>query len=114
MDALLFALLYGASLWIPGLCCGSRPCSRPWAWPCCWYGSWNASGRCLSGCSSSDRWPHLGRSGIYLYHVIFMSTGPGHGLVPRFPTVLLASLAFAVVSYEFLERRVLRYKDRFR
>lgn len=52
--------------------------------------------------------------GIYLYHVIFMGMGPGAGLIPVFPWNVLAALAFAVLSYELMERRFLTLKDRFR
>jgi peptidoglycan/LPS O-acetylase OafA/YrhL len=52
--------------------------------------------------------------GIYLYHVIFMGMGRGAGLIPVFPWNVLISILFAVVSYEFMERRILRLKDRFR
>jgi peptidoglycan/LPS O-acetylase OafA/YrhL len=59
---------------------------------------------------------YLGRIsyGLYIYHVIFMGTEPGYGLVKVFPYNVLAALAFSVVSYELLERRVLSLKDRFR
>ena len=52
--------------------------------------------------------------GIYLYHVIFMGMGRGAGLIPVFPWNVLVSILFAIVSYEFIERRILRLKDRFR
>lgn len=59
---------------------------------------------------------YLGRIsyGVYLYHVIFMGTAPGRGLVPMFPLNILVALAFAILSYEFMERPVLRLKSRFR
>jgi len=52
--------------------------------------------------------------GIYLYHVIFMGMGRGAGLIRTFPLDLLVSVVFAIISYEFMERRILRLKDRFR
>jgi len=52
--------------------------------------------------------------GLYLYHVVFMGTGPGEGLIGSFPLNVLASFLFALLSYELMERRVLRYKERFR
>ncbi len=63
-----------------------------------------------------DPLAYIGRIsyGIYLYHVIFMGMGRGAGLIPNFPLDLFMSIIFAVVSYEFMERRILRLKDRFR
>lgn len=59
---------------------------------------------------------YLGRIsyGVYVYHVLFMGTAPGQGLIPMFPLNVVASLAFAMLSFELLERRVLRLKERFR
>jgi len=52
--------------------------------------------------------------GLYIYHVIFMGTGPGQGQIPWFPLNVLASVAFAALSYEVMERRLLKLKERFR
>ena len=113
---LLFALLYGASLWMPGPLLRFTPLFQAVGVALLLVWIVERQRTLLVRVLEFRPLAYLGKIsyGIYLYHVIFMSTGPGHGLVPRFPYGLLASLAFAVVSYEFLERRVLRYKDRFR
>ena len=52
--------------------------------------------------------------GLYLYHAVFMGTAPGNGPVADPLVSLLLSVLLAVLSYELMERRVLRLKHRFR
>lgn len=60
---------------------------------------------------------YLGRVsyGVYVYHGLFLRTGPGGTLaVQQFPYNIIFTMAVAVLSFEFLEKKVLAYKDRFR
>lgn len=68
---------------------------------------------------SALEWPplaYVGRIsyGIYLYHVIFMGTSRGSGLIAGYPWNVIVSILFAILSYELMERPLLRWKDRFR
>jgi peptidoglycan/LPS O-acetylase OafA/YrhL len=60
---------------------------------------------------------YLGRIsyGVYIYHGLFLRTGPGGTLgVQQFPYNLVLTLLIAVLSYELFEKRVLKLKERFR
>lgn len=60
---------------------------------------------------------YLGRIsfGVYIYHGLFLRTGPGGEMVvQQFPYNLILTLITAVVSYELVEKRVLRLKEHFR
>lgn len=60
---------------------------------------------------------YLGRIsyGVYVYHGLFLRTGPGGTLgVQQFPYNIILTMVVAVISFEFMEKRVLRYKERYR
>lgn len=53
--------------------------------------------------------------GIYVYHGFFIGTGPSDDLmVKRFPLNLILTIIVTIISYEFIERRVLKLKKHFR
>lgn len=53
--------------------------------------------------------------GIYVYQGFFLRTGPAEGLaVQQFPVNILLTIVVAVLSYELMEKRVLKLKNKFR
>jgi len=53
--------------------------------------------------------------GLYLYQGIFLRTGPSGILaIQQFPLNIFLTFIVAIVSYEFIERPILRHKKRFR
>jgi peptidoglycan/LPS O-acetylase OafA/YrhL len=53
--------------------------------------------------------------GIYVYQGFFLRTGGGSELwFQQYPTNLIFTLILAVISYEFIEKPILKYKNRFR
>lgn len=60
---------------------------------------------------------YLGRIsyGVYIYHGLFLRTGPGGALaVQQFPYNLLLTILVAILSYELIEKRALKLKEHFR
>ena len=52
--------------------------------------------------------------GIYVYQGLFLLTGPGSELkFQQFPLNFILTLGLAVVSYHFLEKPIMRFKNRF-
>lgn len=52
---------------------------------------------------------------LYVYQGLFLTTGTGGTLfIQQFPQNLIFSLLCAVISYEFLEKRIARYRNSFR
>ncbi len=52
--------------------------------------------------------------GIYIYHGIFITTGsPGIILIQRYPLNVFLTLLTAILSYEFIEKRILKFKAKF-
>lgn len=52
--------------------------------------------------------------GIYIYHSIFITTGSsGNILIQKYPLNLILTLIAAILSYEFIEKRILKYKAKF-
>lgn len=52
--------------------------------------------------------------GIYVYQGLFLLTGPGSELkFQQLPLNIILTMGLAVVSYHFLEKPILRYKNRF-
>ena len=53
--------------------------------------------------------------GLYLYQGIFLKTGPSGILaIQQFPLNIFLTFIVAIISYEFIEKPILRYKKRFR
>lgn len=53
--------------------------------------------------------------GIYVYQGLFLTTGPaGQLFIQQFPQNLLLTFAAAILSYELLEKPVLKLKNKFR
>ncbi len=52
--------------------------------------------------------------GIYVWQGLFLRTGPGGGLIiQKFPLNIFLTFIFAVVSYEFIEKSVLKLKQKY-
>lgn len=52
--------------------------------------------------------------GIYVYQGLFLRTGPsGKLLIQSFPINIILTMAVAILSYEFIEKPILKYKSRF-
>ena len=52
--------------------------------------------------------------GIYIYHGLFIRTGPGGNLwIQKYPINVLLTFGVAIISFEFVEKKVLLYKSRF-
>ncbi len=52
--------------------------------------------------------------GIYVFQGLFLLTGPGSELkFQQFPFNIILTIGFAVLSYHFLEKPILKYKSRF-
>jgi len=52
--------------------------------------------------------------GLYVYQGLFLTTGPGGKLfIQQFPQNIILTVVCAIISYEFLEKSVLRYKRKF-
>lgn len=54
--------------------------------------------------------------GLYVYHGIFIRTGPFGTTAPfqQFPLNILLTVIVAIISYEVIERNVLKYKQHFK
>ncbi|MCB0699056.1 MAG: acyltransferase [Chitinophagales bacterium] len=53
--------------------------------------------------------------GIYVYQGFFLRTGPAEGLsVQQFPYNIILTIVIAIISYELLEKPVLKLKNKFR
>ena len=53
--------------------------------------------------------------GLYLYQGIFLRTGPsGFLAIQQFPLNIFLTFIVAIISYEFIEKPILRHKKRFR
>jgi len=53
--------------------------------------------------------------GLYVYQGLFLKTGPGGELwIQQFPNNILLTIAVSVLSYHFIEKKVLKLKSRFR
>ena len=53
--------------------------------------------------------------GLYLYQGIFLRTGPGGILtIQQFPLDIILTFIVAIISYELLEKPILRYKNNFK
>lgn len=52
--------------------------------------------------------------GLYVYQGLFLTTGPGGKLwIQQFPQNILLTFALAIVSFHFLEKPILKLKQRF-
>jgi peptidoglycan/LPS O-acetylase OafA/YrhL len=49
--------------------------------------------------------------GLYIYHGIFIGTGPGSLYIQQYPLNIFLSFAIAVLSYEFYEKPILKNKE---
>ena len=53
--------------------------------------------------------------GVYLYQGLFLRTGPGGLLsVQQFPYNIIIVMILSALSYEFIEKRALKYKQKFK
>ena len=53
--------------------------------------------------------------GIYVFQGLFLTTGPGGALtIQHFPLNIILTLLSAIISYFLIEKRVLKYKDKFK
>ena len=52
--------------------------------------------------------------GIYIYQGFFLMTGPGSQLkFQQFPLNIILTIVIAVISYEFIERKILKFKKKY-
>jgi len=51
--------------------------------------------------------------GLYVYHSFFIRTGPGNLFVQQYPLNIFLTAGTAILSYEFIEKRVLKLKTKF-
>lgn len=51
--------------------------------------------------------------GVYLFHVLIISTGPDEAMIASFPLSLIVFMGISIASYEFYEKPILRLKQRF-
>jgi peptidoglycan/LPS O-acetylase OafA/YrhL len=49
--------------------------------------------------------------GLYIYHGIFIGTGPGSLYIQQYPLNIFLTFAIAVLSYEFYEKPILKNKE---
>ena len=53
--------------------------------------------------------------GLYLYQGVFLMTGPyGVLTIQQFPLNIILTFIVAIISYELLEKPILRYKNNFK
>jgi len=52
--------------------------------------------------------------GLYVYHGLFIRTGPGQLFIQQYPLNIFLTAAAAILSYECMEKRVLKLKEKFR
>lgn len=51
--------------------------------------------------------------GLYVYHGIFIGTGPGLLFIQQYPLNVFLTVGVAILSYEFYEKPILKLKDKF-
>lgn len=51
--------------------------------------------------------------GVYLYHVLVISTGPNSALVKSVPLSIVLFMGLSIASYELFEKPILKLKERF-
>jgi peptidoglycan/LPS O-acetylase OafA/YrhL len=51
--------------------------------------------------------------GLYVYHALFIRTGRGDLFFQKYPLNIFLTIGVAVLSYEFYEKKILRFKRKF-
>jgi peptidoglycan/LPS O-acetylase OafA/YrhL len=51
--------------------------------------------------------------GLYVYHSFFIRTGPGKLFIQQYPLNIFLTVGAAILSYELIEKRVLKLKNKF-